>query len=203
MVLSDIHSSFSNLKNILDAASYDTVFIAGDITQFKREDVFQADAIISKFTDECYAVHGNCDYEDILEYDLDAIRFIHGKSVKVDNFTLHGLGGSGITPFGTPSEYTEEEMRSFIQSFQFGDRNILLSHCPPKGILDTTRSGINAGCRVIRENIGLFDVAFCGHIHECHGIINSVITAVNPGPVMWGRFAIFNAESMEAELNRI
>ncbi len=203
LLLSDIHSSFENLKRILEMEDFDAVVIAGDVTHFHPPDVFKADKIIAQHTDSCYAVHGNCDHEKVLEYDYDAIRFIHRESLTLDDFIIHGIGGSGITPFNTPSEYTEDEIREMVAGLKLGEKNILLSHCPPKGVLDRTYSGIHAGCSAIRELAKSFDAILCGHIHEAHGVDSKITLTVNPGPVMWGRYAIFDTKKMVAELKKV
>lgn len=203
LLLSDIHSSTQNLEKILNAAEYDAVFIAGDLTQFRPKDARVIDEILSEYIDSCLAVHGNCDHEVILREDYRTLKFIHGRSVEFDGYSVHGVGGSGITPFNTPSEYTEDEILEVIDSFVLGDFNILLSHCPPKGFLDRTYSGVHAGCEAIRERMEKFGVILCGHIHESHGVVSKPQLVVNPGPVMWGRFAIIDLEKGEAELRKL
>lgn len=206
LLLSDIHSSFEMLERILEKvekADFDVLLIAGDLTQFKPTDAIRIDRILSEFTENCFAVHGNCDHEVILEGNYDSLKFIHGKSVEFNGYRIHGIGGSAITPFNTPSEYSASQMRSFMSNFRFGEKNILLSHCPPKGILDRTYSGLNVGCEAIRERIVEFDLILCGHVHECCGKANSPTLAVNPGPVMWGRFAIIDTENLEVSLMKL
>ncbi|MCS7121014.1 MAG: metallophosphoesterase family protein [Archaeoglobaceae archaeon] len=202
LILSDVHSSFENLKEILSSASYDLIFLAGDLTNFIKEDVFKIDEIISKFG-EAYAVHGNCDYEEILGYDLDSINFVHAKSLNFEDFTLHGVGGSNLTLFSTPSEYSEEQMEEFFKKFVFSERNFLLSHCPPKGILDLTKNGIHVGCNVVKKYVENFEVIFCGHVHEAFGIEKNRFLAINPGPVFKRRYATFDTEVFEAKLEKL
>lgn len=203
LILSDIHSAFENLEKALLTEDFDAVVIAGDITHFRPSDVFKADSILSQHTDLCYAVHGNCDYEQILDYDLDVIEFIHCRSVKFNEYVIHGIGGSGITPFNTPSEYTEDELKRMVSKLKLGEKNILLSHCPPKGVLDRTYAGTHAGCVVIREYAELFDIILCGHIHESHGVDTSLTFVVNPGPVMWGRYATLDTEKLKVKHRKL
>ena len=203
LILSDIHSSIDELEKILISAEYDVVLIAGDLTQFRPKDAKAVDEVLSDYTDLCFAVHGNCDHEVILYENYEVLKFIHGKSVEFEGYSIHGVGGSSFTPFNTPSEYTEEEILRIMDDFTMGDFNILLSHCPPKGILDRTYSGVHAGCDAIRKRMSDFDVILCGHIHESHGVVSSPCLVVNPGPVMWGRFAIVDIERGKAELRKL
>ncbi|MEM3896466.1 MAG: metallophosphoesterase family protein, partial [Archaeoglobaceae archaeon] len=130
LLASDIHSNIRNFKEIVERESFDVLLISGDLTNFRKSDVFSIDEILSKLGVECYAVHGNCDYEEILRYDLQSVRFIHGKSVKVDDVTIHGLGGSLPTPFETPSEYPEQYFSKLLDNFKISEFNVLLSHSP-------------------------------------------------------------------------
>ena len=203
LLLSDIHSSMDKLEKILMSANYDAVLIAGDLTQFRPKDARVVDEMLSEYTDICFAVHGNCDHEIILGENYRVLRFIHGKSVEFEGYSIHGVGGSGITPFNTPSEYTEKEILEVMNSFTLGDFNILLSHCPPRGTLDRTFSGYHAGCEVIRKRMDSFNAILCGHIHESHGVINSTQLVVNPGPVMWGRYALIDFERRDVKLMKL
>jgi hypothetical protein len=51
------------------------------------------------------------------------------------------------------------------------DTEILMTHCPPQGILDLTRKGTNGGCSLLAEHIGRVNpiVHVFGHIHEGYG----------------------------------
>ncbi|MCX8172608.1 MAG: metallophosphoesterase family protein [Archaeoglobaceae archaeon] len=203
LLLSDIHSNTKNLEEILKSAEFDLLLISGDLTHFKKQDVVVIDEIISRYTTECYAVHGNCDHKEILSYELNAIDFIHGRSLELDRFTLYGIGGSLKTPFGTPSEYAEEDYEKIFKSFKFSEFNILLSHSPAKGILDKTNYGEHIGSETIRRYLEKFRIAITGHVHESFGVVKGDFIAVNPGPVNWGRFAILNLKNLDVELRKI
>lgn len=203
LLLSDIHSNLKNLEEILKKTEFDIILIAGDLTHFRKQDVITIDELVSKYAPECYAVHGNCDNKEILSYSLSGIKFIHGKSLRLDDFTLHGIGGALKTPFGTPSEYTEEEYEEVLKHFRYSEFNILVSHSPAKGILDRTRYGENIGSMAIRKYLKNFQIVLSGHVHESFGVLKDENLAVNPGPVNWGRFAILELESGEVELKQI
>lgn len=203
LLLSDIHSNAKNLEEILKKTDFDFLLIAGDLTHFRKQDVVAIDEIISKYTPECYAVHGNCDHREMLSYELNAINFIHGKSLSLDEFTIHGIGGSLKTPFGTPSEYTEKDYEEIIKGFKFSDFNLLVSHSPARGILDRTNYGENIGSEVIRDHLSNFQIALTGHVHESFGVYSDKPIVVNPGPVNWGRFAILDLKCMVVELKKI
>jgi putative phosphoesterase len=203
LLLSDIHSNVRYLEEILKEVEFDLLLIAGDLTHFRKQDVISIDEIVSKYAPECYAVHGNCDNAEILNYGLNGISFIHGKSLELGEITVHGIGGSLTTPFGTPSEYTEKDYEEILKNFRFSDFNILVTHCPAKGILDRTKYGENIGSEAIRRHLKNFQIVLSGHVHESFGVLKDERVAVNPGPVNWGRFAILDLGKMEVELRQL
>lgn len=203
LLASDIHSNLQNLRKILEKEKFDLLLISGDLTNFRKVDVFAINEILAKLDTECYAVHGNCDYEEILSYDLEGIRFVHGKTVNIDEITIHGLGGSLPTSFNTPSEYTEQYFANLLDNFRFSEFNILVSHSPAKGILDRTKRGANIGSEEIAKRISRFEIAVTGHVHECYGIYREKNIVVNPGAVAWGLYAVLDLKTWKVELKRI
>jgi len=207
LVISDVHSGFRYLEKILRAASNEGItksFACGDITHFKPLDILKFDRFMSEYSIECIAVHGNCDPPATLElFEQTEVELIHGRSALFGEFTLHGVGGSSYTPFFTPSEYSEEEIKGFVKNFDYGTKNILISHCPPYGILDRTYSNVNAGCRAIRDILDNFDAILCGHIHEARGKVESKGLIVNPGPANAGYFAILDLNSFSVEMRKV
>ncbi|MEM0350680.1 MAG: metallophosphoesterase family protein [Archaeoglobaceae archaeon] len=203
LIASDIHSEVEKLKAIIKKESFDLLLISGDLTDFKISDALLIDRILSSEGLECYAVHGNCDYEEILELELESIEFVHGRSIKIGDFTLHGIGGSLQTPFNTPSEYPENYFAEIFKKFNYSTLNILLSHSPAKGILDKTKHGLNVGSEEIAKKIENFDIAITGHVHESFGVYRGKVFVINPGPVAWGRFATLNLNEMIVELKKI
>lgn len=203
LLLSDIHSNVRNLEEILKKEDFELLLIAGDLTHFRKQDVIVIDEVVSKYAQECYAVHGNCDHAEILSYELNGINFIHSRSLNFDELTLHGIGGSLKTPFGTPSEYSEDDYEEILKNFNFSDFNVLVSHCPARGILDRTNYGENIGSETIRRYIKNFQIVISGHVHESFGVAKDERIAVNPGPVNWGRYAVLDLRTMEVELRKI
>jgi len=205
LIASDIHSAISNLEKIIETENFDILLIAGDLTNFNKDDLLKIDEILSEEGVECYAVHGNCDYEEFLKLDLDSINFIHGRSIKIRDIKIYGVGGSLPTPFGTPSEYPEDYFAELLSKLEFSDSdfNILLSHNPAKGVLDRTKHGENVGSEEIRKRLKNFRIIISGHVHECSGVYRDKIIALNPGPIAWGMFAILEPDEIEIKLKRL
>lgn len=203
LLMSDIHSNLEKFREIVNKEEFDVILISGDLTNFRKMDVFAIDEIVAKLDAQCYAVHGNCDYEEIISYDLDNIVFIHGESAKIDEIAIHGIGGSLPTPFKTPSEYPEQYFANILSTFELSDFNILVSHTPAKGILDKTKHGVNVGSEEIAKKISDFEIAITGHVHECHGVYKEKNLVVNPGPVAWGLYAMLDLKTAQFEMRRI
>lgn len=90
----------------------------------------------------------------------------------MDGWNFVGFGGSSPTPFGTPTEYSEEQIYRELGSMRMNSKTILVTHSPPydSGV-DKTTSGASAGSkairRIIEEKRPFMDI--CGHIHEAEG----------------------------------
>ncbi len=192
IAVSDLHSRFSLLERLLDFEDADILAVCGDVTDFSKKDVERFAEIIERFDGTTLAVHGNCDFESAFRKaeGKGNMKFIHGKSVEIEGIVFHGIGGSTYTPFNTIAEYPEDYYYGLLKNFGYGEKNILISHCPPYGILDLTKTGNRAGSRAIREYMDRFSVILCGHVHERRGIENSeTTTVINPGPLSRGFYA--------------
>ena len=55
----------------------------------------------------------------------------------------------------------------------------MITHCPPKGILDKTEAGVKAGCALLRAEIQRIAPKYhvFGHIHESYG--SNLISGTN------------------------
>lgn len=65
------------------------------------------------------------------------------------------------------------------------DTDILVTHGPPKGILDMNEEGFECGCFDLFEAVERIKPRYhiFGHIHEGHGIINGPTTFINASVV--------------------
>ncbi len=206
LVASDIHSNNLVFAKILEREEFEAIFVCGDITDFRGEDVLSFERVVKEYEVPCFDVHGNCD--DNLAIKLlessEVITFLHGRSVEFNGFLIHGVGGSNRTPFYTPSEYSEEYIESVLKRFNISGNDILLAHCPPYGILDRTYEGIHAGSTSIAMHVKKFQFVFCGHIHEAKGVerVKNTIL-VNPGSTASGNYALVDLEKSEVYLKNV
>ncbi|MDI6888889.1 MAG: metallophosphoesterase family protein [Methanocellales archaeon] len=201
LAISDTHGNFSKVTPILKkAGDVDAILIVGDITNFgpeeKAKEIFD---LLPKKT--VLAVSGNCDPKGVLNViETSGAVSLHNSSFKLGDVTFIGLGGSNPTPFNTPFEHSEEEIREMLRELFLRtprtSRMVLLSHAPPRDTLDRTANG-NVGSEAIREILGQVDLVVCGHIHEARGVKKvGNTTIVNPGKATNGYAAIItlNAE---------
>ena len=73
----------------------------------------------------------------------------------------------------TPTEYEDEEAYPVLADAfkQLSKPSVLVSHCPPQGVLDTTASGKSIGSSAVLRVIEEFSpiACLCGHVHELGG----------------------------------
>ena len=189
--LTDIHGRTSCSEVLIEhMRSADVIAVAGDITNFGGYS--EAEAIIghiASINGKILAVHGNCDRRGAAEFLSSRQINIHAISKSIDDVQFLGLGGSNKTPFHTPHEYTDQQMKDILEALPDSPSahfRMLISHSPPfKSKLDRMLLGIHVGSKAVREYIEASkpDIALCGHIHEARGIdqIGKTIV-INPGP---------------------
>ena len=189
LLFSDLHSDFRTASKLVALSKdVDIVVGAGDFCIGRRglEKIINSLAQIQK---PSVLVPGNSESDEEL---LNACRLwksahvLHGRQVSIGGTTFFGLGG-GIptTPFGSWSyDFSEAEAYDLLRDCPCGC--ILISHSPPKGVVDFSSDGRSLGSLAIRETIDLKkpDLVVCGHIHGSAGQSNRLgtVTVINAGP---------------------
>jgi Icc-related predicted phosphoesterase len=195
LATSDLHGDFETLKKLVDVVrDYDAVIIAGDFTNFSSARV--ARHMLSELESHAkklFIVPGNCDLEETSELYTELGISLHGSGKIVDGIGFFGAGGSNITPFNTPLEYADDDIKGMLEEgyekIKRAKIKILVSHSPPKGTLDQTSGGINAGSEAVRDflNENKVSLVICGHIHEAKGVGKvGAAEVVNTGPASYG-----------------
>ena len=108
----DIHTSLSEVRNIPGVETADLIILNGDLTNYgSRHDVKKILNEIMTINLNVYAQIGNLDHYDINTY-LDELDInLHGQArLFQGKVCCIGIGGSNITPFRTPVEFSEEEL---------------------------------------------------------------------------------------------
>ncbi len=205
--LTDIHGNGADidaLEKVVRKA--DLVLLAGDLTHFGRET--EAVAVLEqvrRFAKNILAVTGNCDYPEVSQVLNREKVNCHGDCVLFGGVNFIGLGGSLMTPFDTPGEYTEEELAAALEAAAAKRDEkaplVLVSHQPPVNtVCDRLNAGNHVGSQVVRQFIDKHQPFFCltGHIHEAAGTDRiGRSTVVNPGPISQGGYMY--AEIMSRE----
>ena len=189
LLFSDLHSDFRTASKLVERSkNVDVVVGAGDFCIGRRglAEIINALTPIEKPT---VLVPGNSESEEEL---LNACRWwhsahvLHGSRITIEDIVFYGIGG-GIptTPFGPWSyDFTEEEAFGILRGCPPGC--ILVSHSPPKGILDRSSDGRSLGSRAVRETVNIKKpgLVVCGHIHASSGMSDRLGDAVviNAGP---------------------
>lgn len=202
LVLSDIHGNINQLQKVLEKSEgdFESVVLVGDLTDFgPKEKAVEVMDLILEYTDQVIGVPGNCDPSGIEDVIKDKGVLIDGEIARISDYEFIGLGGSNPTPFNTPREKSDEEIKEILNtSFSKAEgKTVLVTHAPPKGYLDLT-SGTHAGSESVLDAIKNYEprLVLCGHIHEAKGRENldeSIL--INPGAVRDGNFAKINLKN--------
>jgi len=213
LAVTDIHSRIGYARKLArKIKNIDVAVIAGDITDFG--DINLALYIISLFQKACrnvVFVPGNCDDPKLIKVkDVRNTINLHGNYFITGDVAFLGVGGSNITPFHTPIEYTENELWDILlKLFNMlkSEREylkILVSHTPPYNTkVDVTFFGVHAGSVSVRKAIETFKpkLCICGHIHEARGVDRIGETLiVNPGPLMRKHYTLININENSVEV---
>jgi len=212
IAVGDIHervNAFSILGDEISKA--DVVIMTGDLTQYGNEErALGVLKVVRGINPNVLAQVGNLD-----SLGIDALLTreginIHGRGKNIKDLGIFGCGGSGATPFHTPVEFSENELKGFLERGynEVADAavKVMICHTPPVNTkVDMIPSGLHVGSAAVREFIEIHQPALCvtGHIHEAAGedTIGST-RVINPGPFSEGGYVVINAEKgkIEAEL---
>ncbi len=164
LAIADLHDeevALEKLKAWVD--SVEGILIAGDVTSSNKS---YAEDLVEIVGEKGYFVPGNNEEKAILDI-LQPIN-IHGKRVAVGPYSVVGFGYSNVTPFHTPGDRDKAWWEANLSQLEVKEGDILLTHVPPKGILDNTSSGARVGCEALREFVERksFTLHLFGHVHE-------------------------------------
>jgi hypothetical protein len=196
LVVSDFHNSYANVPRILEKAGIvDGTLVAGDLTEFGP--VENAKTVVDMLPRPILAVPGNCDPREVVRILERENVCLHLERISFDGVTYIGIGGSNPTPFGTPFELSEDEIKSNLERLLKDTKGpaVLLTHAPPKGNQDRIPNGIHVGSEAVAQFAPRFKAIVCGHIHEDRGISTMGDTLViNPGIASAGNAAILDID---------
>jgi Icc-related predicted phosphoesterase len=172
LIFSDIHSDAPSLERLM-AIEADYYFCAGDVVNWARG-LDTMGEIMKPRADRVWVMPGN--HETAPQITDFCARFgfhdFNDAHIEIAGFHVVGLGGSNPTPFGTPGEYSEEQLTERMQPFIGLKPMIAIFHTPPHGtMLDRIVNLKHGGSKAVREFLQREKPRyfFCGHIHEAAG----------------------------------
>ncbi|MCD6213677.1 MAG: metallophosphoesterase [Candidatus Desulfofervidus sp.] len=211
VVFGDIHNQITYIDKIKELSSADWIIITGDLTNCGgKKEAKEIIDYIRHYNTHILAQIGNMDFLEINDYFESLGINLHGHGYKLEEeLAVFGVGGSTPTPFNTPTEYTEQEIATFLYIAYEEIRNvshkILVSHTPPLGTkVDIVGRGDHVGSRVIGEFIAKEqpDLCLTGHIHEARNIDKIGKTLIlNPGTIAQGYILVeWDGKALNATL---
>jgi len=202
--IGDVHMATRNLERMTEAMrDCDLVIVSGDLTNFGGvEDARKVLADVRRACPAVLAVSGNLDRREVIPFLEEEQITLHGKGRVIDGVGIFGCGGSNITPFRTPTEFTEDEIYATLRAgydFVRDHRPLLMiCHTPPFNTnCDRIMSGKAVGSSAARQFIEEVkpEVCISGHIHESAGVDQIGPTKIfNAGPFKGGGYIVVRAE---------
>jgi Icc-related predicted phosphoesterase len=181
LIFSDIHGDLRALRKVVQQP-VDVYIAAGDLATFGRG-LERCAEVLKPLGDKLWILPGNHETHHSTHALCDRFGFydFHGqiRSLPSQSGLAHfaGLGYSNITPFGTPGEYSEDEIRNALSAFSGITPLYLVAHVPPRRTkLDEYAPGQHAGSPSLRDWVEREQpkYLFCGHIHEAAGLSEDI-----------------------------
>jgi Icc-related predicted phosphoesterase len=189
LLFSDLHADIAAAEQLLRRARDADVLVgAGDLGNVRRN-VFVGLDVLKASGKPAVLVAGNNESTEELQEACagwPAAYVRHGTSVEIDGVTFFGLpGGVPVTPFGSWSyDFTEDEAAELLADCPV--ECVLVSHSPPRGVLDVSSSGRSLGSTAVRAAVERLRprLVVCGHIHASAGqqTLLGTTPVVNAGP---------------------
>ncbi|WP_372368543.1 metallophosphoesterase [Candidatus Uabimicrobium sp. HlEnr_7] len=194
LLFSDLHSNNIAARSLVDmAGNVDIVIGAGDFCNAHRglNNILNT---LKNISVPMIFVPGNNETNNALRQEckgFENVYVLHGNGCEVQNVEFFGVGGGiPMTPFG-PWSFDFDEIQA-QELFRQCPRNaVIISHSPPKGIVDVSSRGKSLGSSTVRSVIEEKNpqLLVCGHIHGSEGQIeqfeNSYIINAGPHGIFW------------------
>ena len=189
LVFSDIHADLHAASNLVRrSVDVDMVVGAGDYIM-PRQGLGEMITALMEIEKPTVLVSGNCENTEDLKRACRGwqnVHVLHGEQVTIAGMSFFGIGGGiPITPFGSWSyDFSEDEAAQVLENCPSG--GVLISHSPPKGILDISSDGRSLGSTALKDTLVTKKplLLICGHIHASAGQMDRFgeTTIINAGP---------------------
>jgi len=208
----DVHMATRNLARMGEELR-DTglIIVSGDLTNFGG--AAEARIVLDEVRRACprvLALPGNLDQREVIPFLETAGVALHGKGLTIDGIGIFGCGCSNITPFGTPTELSEDEIYDTLMRGYTEVRDsrplLMVCHTPPfETRCDRIAGGRAVGSTAARRFIEEVqpDVCISGHIHESAAVDRiGATTVLNAGPFKGGGYIVVHGSGarLQAQL---
>jgi uncharacterized protein len=189
LLFSDLHADAEAAHRLVELArEVDVVVGAGDFATVRRN-IRVGIEVLRAIERPAVLVAGNNETtEELIDAcrDWPGARVLLGSGQVIEGVPFFGLGGGvPVTPFGDWSyDFTEDQADALLADCPSG--GVLISHSPPKGLVDADSAGRSLGSAAVRSAIERCRprLVVCGHIHASAGQRATLgpTTVVNAGP---------------------
>jgi uncharacterized protein len=212
IAVGDVHEDASNIGRIPGIGKARGLLVSGDITNRGREEsARRVLSLMAEANPRIMAQIGNMDSKAVeLLLDRQGMN-VHARTTDLgDGVGLLAVGYSTPTPFGTPSEVSDEQIGEWLEiAARHADgyaHLLLMAHTPPYGTAaDKVAGSRSVGSVAVRRFIEERQPEVCitGHIHEARSV-DSIgrTTVINPGMLKSGGYALIRLteKGLRAEL---
>jgi Icc-related predicted phosphoesterase len=189
LLFSDLHTDTVAAERLVElSAGVDVVVGAGDYANV-RTGISRCIDVLKRISIPTVLVPGNNEsYDELVEAcrGWTSVHVLHGTGVEIAGVQFFGIGGGiPLTPFGSWSyDFSETDGSRLLAGCP--DGAVLVSHSPPNGAVDVSRSGQSLGSTAVREAVLRLQprLVVCGHIHESAGRQGTLgdTPVINAGP---------------------
>ena len=189
--LSDTHGCHHRLRDLPEA---DVVVHSGDFTMNGSQE--EAIDFLNWFCDLPYrhkificGNHDDCLYGANIDGLDSNVHYLCNSGVEINGIKFYGV------PMFMADCVTDRQSRNYARIP--ADTDVLITHCPPYGILDFD-DGINYGSEELLETLSVIapKLHLFGHIHVKHGMVEINGTRYSNGAVMSDSY-----ESLQTDYN--
>lgn len=209
LVIGDNHGDIENMISYIEKLenfNIDVIIYMGDFTDLNTPKGFTQKDITNILIEELkslgktiLAIPGNNDTKDIIEILEKQGISLHSEGKIIGEYGFYGFGGAK-TPFKTPFEPTEEELKQGLEraynQVSSTKYKIQITHNPPINTgIDVIRAGAHVGSPIVRKFIEEKKpiIALSAHIHEAKGVDKLGETfLLNAGKFPEGYFGLIN-----------
>ncbi len=189
LLFSDLHADACAARRLVERSDgVDAVIGAGDFGNVRR-DVRVCVDVLRAIDKPTILVAGNNESTEELQeacQNWSSVYVLHGSGITIAGVPFFGIGGGiPVTPFGTWSyDFAEDQATQLLD--RCPKNCVLVSHSPPKGVVDIDSRGRSLGSVAVRDAILRLApvLVVCGHIHASAGQRSLLGTSpvINAGP---------------------